>query len=83
MTENQTIMQYHGKLRGFPQMTQSNPALTPGVKGAREPYSNMDYSDIHSVPFSKNTYTLQSVHTFFSLSFIIKNDTEHKHTYTI
>lgn len=27
----------------------------------------MNYSDIHSFPFSKNTYTLQSVHTQFFL----------------
>lgn len=76
-------MHYYGKVSGLAHKVQSNPASVPGIKRACE-IMNIDYSDIHSVPypFSKNTYTLQSVHTFF-LSFYYQNDIEHKHTYTI
>lgn len=37
--------------------------ITKALKEHVEP--GVDYSDVHSVPFSKNTYTFQSVHTFF------------------
>lgn len=67
-------MQHDGNKADFHVTHKATLLLTEAFMESGQP--NKDYSDIHSVSFSKNTYTLQSVHPFFLiLCFIIKNDT--------
>lgn len=66
-------------------VTQSNPAIVSGLKEPMSPNVNQLRRTFSPVSFSKNTYTLQSVHIVvcFLLGFIIKKiDIEHKHTFT-